>query len=98
MADEFEIEHIDHDKAQEVIDWAVRASGTVVLIEHSPPHLDAGQGLERLQGILEAVHIMFENMPPHLLEIATQIAIESVDDAIYEEEQVEEFRQELDEL
>lgn len=98
MSDEFDIIHLDHDDTQSIIDWAVSAAAMVILMDNAPNGENKAEELERLQGYDQAVSIMWDNMPDILVNPAAIIAQESVDEAVEEEEQVEQFREELKDL
>lgn len=98
MSDEFDIVHIDHESSQEIIDWAVSAAAMVILMDNAPAHSNTDEAMERLEGYIQAIQIMLENMPDVLVGPAAAIAQDSVDSAIEDEQTVEQFRQELDEL
>lgn len=98
MTDDFDIVHLDQEDAQSIIDWAVRAAGMVVLMDNAPEHTDTKSALERLDGYIEAVETMVENMPDCLVQPAIAVATEAYNEAVYEEEQVDQFREELRDL
>lgn len=98
MADEFDIIHLDQDDTQAIIDWAVSAAAMVILMDNAPEHSNDEEGIERLEGYIQAIGIMWDNMPEILVGPAAVIAQESVDEAVEEEEQVEAFREELKDL
>ena len=91
MSDEFDIVHLNHDDAQEIINWAVPAAGMILLIDDAPVSTNP---TERLEGFLEAIRTIKDNMPESLLPHAAIIAQDTID----EEVEVNEFRKELDEL
>jgi hypothetical protein len=94
----FDIQHIDHDTAQQIIDWAVATAGLAIFMDHMPNPQNGEELVNRLEAMIQGVRLMVDNMPESLLAIGTDIAIQSVEDSIYEEKQVEAFRAELDEL
>lgn len=98
MADEFDIIHLDQDDTQAIIDWAVSAAAMVILMDNAPRGENKDEELERLEGYTQAISIMWDNMPEILVNPAAIIAQESVDEAVEEEEQVEQFREQLKEL
>ncbi len=98
MSDEFDIIHLDQESVQEIIDWAVSAAAMVILMDNAPIGDNKREELERLAGYDQAIDIMWDNMPDVLVGPATVVAQESVDEAVFEEEQVEQFREELKEL
>lgn len=98
MSDDFDIIHLNQDDAQEVINWAVSTAAMIVLMENAPEHSNDEEGIQRLEGYIEAVNLMINNMPDILVGPANIIAAESVEEAIEEEEQVEQFREELKDL
>lgn len=98
MSDEFDIIHLDGESTQAIIDWAVSAAAMVILMDNAPEHKNEAEGMERLDGYIQAIGIMWDNMPDILVGPASVIAQESVDEAVEEEEQVEQFREQLKEL
>lgn len=98
MSDEFDIEHFNHEQAQAVIDWAMSAGAMVMLMHNSPKHDNKSEAVERLDGFLNAIQIMMDNMPEVMETPCTLIATESLSFADREERAVEELRAELDGL
>ena len=98
MSDEFDIIHLDQEDCQSIIDWAVSAAAMVILMDNAPRGENQLEELERLEGYDQAISIMWDNMPEVLVNPAAVIAQESVDEAVEEEEQVEQFREQLKEL
>lgn len=98
MSDEFDIIHLDHEDTQAIIDWAVSAAAMVILMDNAPEHQNKDEGMERLEGYIQAIGIMWGNMPEVLVNPAAIIAQESMDEAVEEEKQVEAFREELKDL
>lgn len=98
MSDEFDIIHLDQEDCQEIIDWAVSAAAMVILMDNAPEHTNVAEAVERLEGYIQAVEVMWDNMPDVLAGPAAIIAQESVDEAVAEEEEVEQFREELKDL
>lgn len=98
MSDEFDIIHLDQEDCQAIIDWAVSAAAMVILMDNAPRGENAAEELERLEGYDQAHTIMWDNMPEVLVNPAAIIAQESVDEAVEEEEQVEQFREQLKDL
>ena len=98
MSDEFDIIHLDQDDTQEIIDWAVSAAAMVILMDNAPEHETKDEGIERLNGYIQAVGIMWDNMPDVLVGPASVIAQESVEEAVEEEQTVDQFREELKDL
>lgn len=98
MADEFDIIHLDQEDAQEIINWAVAAAGIVILMDNAPIHETPEEAVEKLQGYIEAVEIMWDKMPDVLAGPAAAIAEEALEEATAEEEAVEEFRKEIENL
>lgn len=98
MSDEFDIIHLDGDETQEIINWAASAAAMVILMDNAPRGGSKEDELERLAGYDQAIDIMWDNMPDVLVTPAAVIAQESVDEAVEEEEQVEQFREELKDL
>lgn len=96
--DDFDIVHLDQEDCQSIIDWAVSAAAMVILMDNAPRGEDVAEELERLEGYDQAISIMWDNMPEVLAGPAAVIAQESVDEAVEEEEQVEQFREQLKEL
>lgn len=98
MSDEFDIIHLGQEDTQAIIDWAVSAAAMVILMDNAPRGDDDEGELERLAGYSQAIAIMWDNMPQILVNPAAIIAQESVDEAVEEEEAVEQFREQLKEL
>lgn len=98
MSDEFDIIHLDQEDCQNIIDWAVSAAAMVILMDNAPEHQNKDEGIERLEGYIQAIGIMWDNMPDVLVHPASVIAQESVEEAVEEEEAVEQFREELKDL
>lgn len=98
MADDFDVIHLGQDDVQEIIDWAVSAAAMVILMDNAPRGENDAEELERLAGYNQAISIMWDNMPDILVDPATIIAQESLDEAVEEEEQVEQFREQLKDL
>lgn len=98
MADDFSIIHLDDEQTQEIIDWAVSTAAMIHLMDNAPEHGNIEEAVERLEGYIEAVEIMIDNMPDVLVGPAVEVAHEAVDNALYEDEQVEAFREELKDL
>ena len=96
--DDFDIQHINHEDAQEMIDWAVATSGLAIFMDNMPLHVGAEEAEEKIEALLQGVRLMVDNMPASIRAVGTEIAQQSVADAIYEEEQVEMFRDELEGL
>ena len=96
--DEFDIFHLGQEDVQEIIDWAAGAAAMVLLMENAPEHTHTEEAIDRLDGYIQAVSIMVENMPQCLVGPATSIADTAVEAAVFEEEQVEQFREQLKEL
>jgi len=94
----FSIEHINHELAQEIIDWAVATSGLAVFMDNMPLHVGPEEAEEKIEALLQGVRLMVVNMPEKLVPVGIEIAQQSVADAIHEEEQVEQFREELEGL
>lgn len=95
---DFDISHINHEDAQEIIDWAVATSGLVIFMDNMPIHMNGEAALEKLEAMINGVRLMTDNMPAILQAVGLEIAQQSVEDATQEEEAVEAFRAELDEL
>lgn len=98
MTDEFDIIHLEDGDAEAIIDWAVSVAAMVILMDNAPRGETKNEELERLAGYTHAVSIMWDNMPEILVGPASVIAQESVNEAVEEEETVEQFREELKEL
>lgn len=98
MSDEFDIIHLNQEDCQNIIDWAVSAAAMVILMDNAPDHANKDEGIERLEGYIEAIGIMWDEMPRILAGPAAVIAQESVNEANEEEDAVEQFREELKEL
>lgn len=98
MADDFNIIHLDDEQVQAIIDWAVSTAAMVHIMESAPEHQNIQQAMDRLEGYIEAVDIIVENMPDVLIGPAVEVAHEAVENALHEEEQVEQFREELKDL
>lgn len=96
---EFEgIRSLEPAEVQEIIDWAVSASALVVLMTHSPEHTNEAETAERLDGFLQALQIMVDNLPASLVEPAHVVAAEAVNDAEHEQELVDQFLDEMKDL
>ena len=98
MSDEFDVIHLGEEEVQDIIDWAVSAAAMVILMKNAPEHQSVEEGMERLAGYIQAHGLMWENLPEIMVHPATVVAQESYDDAVAEEEQVEQFRDELRDL
>lgn len=98
MPDEFDIVHLSEDEGQEIINWAVAAAGMVLLMDALPDHTNGAEAEERIKKLMDGVDIMLENMPEQLRASGAALANDRLAEAVEEEQQVEEFRKELDEL
>lgn len=98
MSDEFDIIHLNQDETQEIIDWAVSAAAMVVLMDSAPVHDNVADNLEKLEGYIQAVNILLNNLPDVLRHPAAVIANESIEEALEEEAIVDEFKEELKDL
>lgn len=98
MSDEFDVIHLDGDDTQSIINWAVSAAAMIILMDNAPKGDNEAEELERLEGYEQAIGIMWDNMPDVLVGPAALMAQESVEEAVEEEEQVEQFREQLKDL
>lgn len=98
MDEHDEVRELEPDDVQEIIDWAVSASAMVVLMHHAPEHSNEEEAKERLDGYIQAIQIMIDNMPDALVEPAHVVAGAAVEDAEKEQELVDQFLEEMKEL
>lgn len=88
---------LNQEEVQEIIDWAVGAAAMIVLMKNAPEHDDMDEAIERLDGYIQAIDLMVDNMPDTLVEPAYVVASEAIEDAEQEEEMVQQFLEEMDE-
>lgn len=98
MSDEFDVFYLDGDETQEVINWAVSSAAVVTLMMDSPPPSDTEEALDYLSTTIEALGIIWENIPDVIKGPAAAVATESLAAAIDEENQVAELREALKDL
>lgn len=98
MSDEFDVVHLGEEDVQQIINWATSTAALAILMQNSPKGSNVGEELERLRAIIEGIDLMVSNIPPVLVQPATVIAVESMDDAVHEQEQVDEFLDEIKDL
>lgn len=99
MTDEFDIVHISHDETQGIIDWAVSAAAMAIFMDAVPNNPKTlAEAKKIIASLLDAVKITIDNMPETLVGPAQVLAVESYDEAVYEQEQVDMFLQEIEEL
>lgn len=98
MPDEFDIVHLSEDDAQQIIDWAVATGAMLHLAQNSPRHANVQEAIERLEDILEAIDMGIDTMPEALVVPSRILAKESIRETLEEEQQVDEFRRQLEDL
>lgn len=97
MTDEFEIIHIDHDESQAIIDWAVETAAAIIMT-HELLDNEYETAEEKAQDLDDCIKMMHENIPEILVRPAESLANNLMQEVIEEEEAVEQFRNQLDEL
>jgi hypothetical protein len=95
-SDDFEEYKLDEDEIAEIIEWAVGTSAMVTLMWASPDHTDEESAIQRLDGFLEAIDIMVDNMPEVLHDPAMLRANHAIEVAEETEEQVMDFMEQVE--
>ena len=98
MSDEYDIIHLGHEEVQEIVNWAVSAAALVTLMDNAPVHTNEKEAMERLDGYIQAIRLIMDNMPDVLIRPAEIVAMEAIDEAEKEQAIVEDFLEELEEL
>ncbi len=83
---------LNMDEVQEVLNWALSACAMITLMHASPEHKNPFEAIERLDGFLEAVEIMYHNIPDCMEEPAFKIAEDCIADADAADNAVAELR------
>lgn len=96
--DPFDIDYLNEEETQEVVNWALPSAAMIVFMDSQPDADNLEDALEQIQGWRQAVDIMMRNLPVCLMDPAINLAQESYDEAVYEEEIVEGFLQQIEEL
>lgn len=89
---------LEPEEVQAIINWAVSAGAMITILQNAPIHSNTEEALERLEGYVEAIDIIYANMPDCIIEPVHEVASESIDEAERNEEIVNEFRKQIDEL
>lgn len=82
----------------EIIEWSAMAAAMVTLMWSAPEVETPDEISDKLEGFLEAITIMIAEMPEKLQDIGAMRAQYQIDRQLEQEEIVEEFIRELDEL
>lgn len=98
MSDEYDIIHLGQDDVQQIVDWAVSAAALVTLMDSAPEHSNDEEALERLEGYIQAIHLILDNMPDVLIRPAEIVAMEAINEAEEEQAIVDDFMEELKDL
>lgn len=98
MSEEDQNIMLEPEEVQEIINWAISAGAMITLMKHAPEHENAEEAIERLEGYIQAIDIMYDNLPDSISETAHEVASDSIEEAEKQEALVEDFRRELDEL
>jgi hypothetical protein len=101
MSDEFDIVHLNQEQVQEIVDWAVATAAMTTLMNADAEGLeeenDEGK-FETLEGYVQAITIIQDNMPTCLRGPAEIVAGEALEEAAADQEIVDEFLEELEGL
>lgn len=96
----FDIEYIDHDTAQQVIQWAYETASLIFLMRFTNDHDTVEEGLVRLEQLLDGLSWAIDEMPEHLAKSGRSLALGGLEQVRAEDEEtlVEKFRKEIEEL
>lgn len=86
---------VSHDEAEEILDWAISAAAILHLMITAPRSVDLE---ERLEANEEGIQNMLEQMPPVMVEPVLEWAQECYDNAVQNEEEVQQFVSLLDDV
>lgn len=98
MSDEYDIIHLGQEDVQEIVNWAVSAAALVTLMDNAPEHTNNEEAYERLEGYIQAIRLIMDNMPDVLIRPAEIVAMEAIDGAVEEQAIVDDFMEELKDL
>lgn len=90
--------HLEPDEVEEIVNWAINTATTLTLMHHHPGHDNAEEGLERLSGYIEAIAMLYDGMPASIIEVSHDVASDIIEEAEANEDIVQEFKKELDNL
>lgn len=104
MSDEDENEeaeaefHLDPGEVEEVVMWAIHAASTITLMHHHPEHDNDKEALERLEGYIQALEMMYNDLPTCIIEVSHDVASSIIEEAEANEAIVEEFVEQIKDL
>jgi len=92
MADEDKEIELDGDEIEQIISWAIGTGALITLLHSSDEPENDEECRDFVDRDIEAIEMMYHNMPDCLVEHAHEIAGEIVDT----EEEIDTFREQLD--
>lgn len=96
MSEEEDPIRLDEEEVQDIIEWALSAGAMITLMHSAPLAQNVEEIAEKLNGYIEAVQIMYENIPDILVTPTHDLAVKTIESVEREDALVEQFRKEID--
>lgn len=87
--------HVSHDDAESILDWAISTGALLHLVYYGTSDMTPE---EELKAVMRSIGTMLENMPEVMQEPVVEWAQECYNDAMKDEEIVDTFKEQLDQL
>jgi len=90
--------NLSEDEVNEIINFAVASSALVIIMKHSSEFMDGDDDEARLEGLDDAVNLIFNNIPDVIMPHADDLASETLWDFAEQEKMVRQFLDEIEGL